>query len=116
MGRIIMRRLSSITAVFGAALALLAGAPAEAWDRGTVVNFATIPSFTPMGPGPVCPNNASSCTSDIEGVAVGPDGTVYSPSFGFNSDGALGGYGELFVFAPDGSLVKHFRLWDRARI
>jgi sugar lactone lactonase YvrE len=108
MGRIIMRRLSSITAVFGAALALLAGAPAEAWDRGTVVNFATIPSFTPMGPGPVCPNNASSCTSDIEGVAVGPDGTVYSPSFGFNSDGALGGYGELFVFAPDGSLVKHF--------
>jgi sugar lactone lactonase YvrE len=41
-------------------------------------------------------------------VAVGPDGTVYSPSFGFNSDGALGGYGELFVFAPDGNLVKHF--------
>jgi sugar lactone lactonase YvrE len=103
-----MRRLSPVTALFGATLGLLASAPAQAWDRGTVVNFATIPSFTPTGPGPVCPNNASSCTSDIEGVAVGPDGTVYSPSFGFNSDGALGGYGELFVFAPDGSLVKHF--------
>jgi sugar lactone lactonase YvrE len=103
-----MRRLSPVTALFGATLGLLASAPAQAWDRGTVVNFATIPSFTPTGPGPVCPNNATSCTSDIEGVAVGPDGTVYSPSFGFNSDGALGGYGELFVFAPDGNLVKHF--------
>ena len=30
-------------------------------------------------------------------MAVAPDGAVYSPSFGFNSDGALGGNGELFV-------------------
>jgi sugar lactone lactonase YvrE len=35
-------------------------------------------------------------------------GTVYTPSFGFNSDGALSGSGELFVFAPDGELVRHF--------
>jgi sugar lactone lactonase YvrE len=41
-------------------------------------------------------------------VTVGPEGTVYTPSFGFNSDGALSGYGELFVFAPDGQLVEHF--------
>jgi sugar lactone lactonase YvrE len=55
-----------------------------------------------------CPNGATSCTSDIEGIAVGPDGTVYSPSFGFNSDGALTGSGELFVFATNGKLIKHF--------
>ena len=98
-----MRRFSPAVAVFGALLAVAAGPPAEAWDRGTVVNFATIPDFSPKGPGAACPNGARICTSDIEGVAVGPDGTVYSPSFGFNSDGALGGYGELFVFASDGT-------------
>ena len=103
-----MRRLSSVTAVLGAVVALLAGAPAEAWDRGTVVNFATIPVLTSSSPGPVCPNNATSCTSDIEGVAVGPDGTVYSASFGFNSEGSLGGNGVLFVFAPNGKLLRQF--------
>jgi len=62
----------------------------------------------PSGPGASCPNGAKSCTSDVEGITVGPDGTVYSPSFGFNSEGALGGYGELFVFSPNGKLVKYF--------
>lgn len=103
-----MRPFWPVAALFGAALALLASPPAQAWDRGAVANFATIPAFTPSGPGPICPNNATACASDVEGVAMGPDGTVYSPTFGFNSDGALGGFGELFVFAPDGSLVKHF--------
>ena len=88
----------------------LTSLPAKAWDRGEVKNFATIPVFTPKGSGngPFCPNSAASCTSDIEGVAVGPDGTVYTPSFGFNSDGALGGYGELFLFTSNGQLIKHF--------
>jgi sugar lactone lactonase YvrE len=95
-----------IAAVFGAVLGLLPCSPAQAWDRGDVDNFATIPAFAPSGG--ACPNGATSCTSDIEGVAVGPDGTVYSPSFGFNSDGALSGSGELFVFAPNGKLIKHF--------
>src|SRR5260221_14600136 len=75
--------------------------PAEAWDRGDVHNFATIPTFAPSGPGAACPNEAKSCTSDVEGVTVAPDGTVYSASYGYNRDGALGGYGELFVFAPN---------------
>jgi hypothetical protein len=39
---------------------------------------------------------------------VAPDGTVYSRSFGFNTDGALGGNGELFAFAPNGKLLSHF--------
>jgi sugar lactone lactonase YvrE len=103
-----MRRLSSVIAAFAAVLALLPGAPADAWDRGEVKNFATIPVLTPSSPGPVCPNNAASCTSDIEGVAVGPDGTVYSASFGFNSEGSLGGNGVLFVFAPNGKLLRQF--------
>ncbi|HEX6442014.1 MAG TPA: SMP-30/gluconolactonase/LRE family protein, partial [Stellaceae bacterium] len=98
----------AVIVFFSAALPMLAGAPAQAWDRGTVQNFTTIPEFTPKGPGAACPTGSRLCASDVEDVAVGPDGTVYSPSFGFNSDGALGGYGELFVFSPDGSLLKHF--------
>ena len=78
------------------------------FHRGEVKNFATIPAFMPSGPGASCPNGAKSCTSDVEGITVGPDGTVYSPSFGFNSEGALSGYGELFVFSPNGKLVKDF--------
>lgn len=103
-----MRRFAHYTVVLVLVLVGLATASAEAWDRGEFESFATIPSFAPSGPGAACPNGATSCTSDIEGVTVGPDGTVYTPSFGFNSDGALSGYGELFVFAPDGQLVEHF--------
>jgi len=103
-----MRRLWPVTASFGAFLALVVSTSAQAWDRGAVKNFATIPVLTSMTPGPLCPNNAPSCTSDIEGVAVGLDGTVYSASFGFNSDGALGGNGVLFVFAPNGKLLRQF--------
>ena len=101
-----MNRFWRHTAVLGILFAGLAAPSAQAWDRGQVENFATIPSFTPSGG--ACPNDAISCTSDIEGVAVGPHGTVYAPSFGFNSDGALSGNGELFVFAPNGRLERHF--------
>jgi sugar lactone lactonase YvrE len=105
-----MKRFARHTAVLGIVLVSLATASAEAWERGEFESFATIPSFTPSGaaPGAACPKGATSCTSDIEGVTVGPDGRVYTPSFGFNSEGALSGYGELFVFAPDGQLVEHF--------
>lgn len=88
------------------AVSVLASASAQQFDRGKVSSFATIPAFVPSGG--ACPGGAASCTSDVEGIAVGPDGTVYSPSFGFNSEGALSGYGELFVFSPSGKLVKHF--------
>ena len=103
-----MRRIWLGGAAFSATLGLLSPGPAEAWVRGDVQNFATIPTFAPSGPGAACPNEAKSCTSDVEGVAVGPDGTVYSASYGYNRDGALGGYGELFVFAPNGQLVTDF--------
>src|SRR5260370_8117924 len=60
------------------------------------------------GHGDGWPVSGQSCTSDVEGVAVAPDGTVYAASYGFNSDGAVGGYGELFAFAPKGQLLTHF--------
>src|SRR5260370_17637044 len=60
------------------------------------------------GHGDGWPVSGQSCTSDVAGVAVGSDGTVYAASYGFNSDGAVGGYGELFAFAPNGQLLTHF--------
>jgi folate-dependent phosphoribosylglycinamide formyltransferase PurN len=38
-----MRRLWPVTAFFAAVLALVAGTSAQAWDRGPVKDFATIP-------------------------------------------------------------------------
>ncbi len=95
-------------AALSATLCLLSPGPAEAWDRGDVHNFATIPTFTPSGPGAACPHKANSCTSDVEGVTVATDGTIYAASYGYNRNGALGGYGELFVFAPNGQPLTHF--------
>src|SRR5260221_4639974 len=103
-----MRRRWLGGAAFSAILGFPSPGPAEAWDRGDVHNFATIPTFAPSGPGAACPNGAKSCSSDVEGVAVAPDGRVYSASYGYNGDGALGGYGELFVFAPNGQLLADF--------
>src|SRR5258707_1128371 len=108
-----MRPLWLGGAACSAMLGSLSPGPAEAWDRGAVGNFATIPAFAPSGPGAACPNGAKSCTSDVEGVAVAPDGTVYAASYGFNSDGALGGYCELFLFAPNGPLLAEFAV-DRS--
>src|SRR6202048_5200585 len=103
-----MSRLLLGGVAFSAILGLLSPGPAEAWDRGDVHNFATIPTFAPNGPGAACPNEAKSCSSDVEGVTVAPDGTVYSASYGYKREGALGGYGELFVVAPNGQLSTDF--------
>lgn len=103
-----MARLWLNAATLGFLVGGLCAGPALGWERGTIANFATIPAFTPAGPGGSCPDGGARCTSDIEGVAVGRDGTVYSASFGFNSAGALGGYGQFFAFAPDGRLSRSF--------
>jgi SMP-30/Gluconolactonase/LRE-like region len=60
--------------------------PAAAWDRGSVETFALIPSGFPM----------------VEGLAVGPDGLVYSPTF--NPTGSPPS--QLFTFNPDGTLKQ----------
>ncbi len=96
--------------LYSAVLVFLLFAPeaAHAWHRGAVETFATLPAFAPSGG--ACPGGAVTCTSDIEGVAVAPDGTLYAPSFGFNGKGALSGEGELFVIAPNGKVIRHFPL------
>ena len=66
--------------------------PAGAWDRGNTEIFATLPDL-PGGPVP------------SEGLTVGPDGTVYTPSFGINSQGPVPGPPHLFSFKPNGQLL-----------
>ena len=84
------------TALVGTALAglLLAGGlqPAGAWDRGKTEIFTVLPEL-PGGPVPT------------EGLTVGPDGTVYAPTFGINSQGPVAGPPHLFSFDPDGRLL-----------
>jgi sugar lactone lactonase YvrE len=77
---------------FAAALGLtiLATAPAHAWTRGEVDVLAVLPA----------------ATGSVEGITVGPDGNVYAPTFGFNTQGALGGNAKMFVISPSGNIVR----------
>ena len=45
-------------------------------------------------------------SSGPEGLTVGADGNVYVATFGFNQNGAVSGPGQLFVFNPEGHLVR----------
>jgi sugar lactone lactonase YvrE len=75
--------------------------PVLAWDRGDTEIFAVVPDVpSPSGKVPV----------SIEGLTVGPDGTVYTPSFGFNSEGAVNGPPHLFSFTPYGALLHDVAL------
>jgi len=42
-----------------------------------------------------------------EGLTVGADGNVYVATFGFNQNGTVSGSGQLFVFSPEGHLLRH---------
>jgi sugar lactone lactonase YvrE len=41
-----------------------------------------------------------------EGLTVGADGNVYVATFGFNQNGGVSGLGQLFVFNPEGHLLR----------
>lgn len=41
-----------------------------------------------------------------EGLTVGSDGNVYVATFGFNASGAVSSPGQLFVFNPEGHLLR----------
>ena len=86
---------ASIGVAFAALLLLTGGIMrADAWERGDTEVFAVVPYL---------PGNVP---VSIEGLTVGPDGTVYTPSFGFNSEGAVDGPPHLFSFRPDGALLN----------
>ena len=75
---------------------------AGAWHRGHTVIFAVVPNL---------PGNVP---VSIEGLTVGPDGTVYAPSFGFNSKGEVLGPPHLFSFKPNGALLHDVALVNTA--
>jgi len=74
--------------------ALSAAAPASAWDRGQVDTFVVLPDYSPGVP------------VSAEGLDVGLDGNIYVPSGGFNAEGAVPGPARLWVFNPQGQLIR----------
>src|SRR6516165_5357351 len=95
--------MPKLIAQASAALLLVSAAtPASAWDRGETDIFAIVPNL----PGDV--------PVSIEGLTVGPDGTVYTPSFGFNSKGEVLGPPHLFSFKPNGALLHDVALANTA--
>jgi sugar lactone lactonase YvrE len=83
-----------IAAAIVAALGVLTSAPASAFKRGDVDVLAVLPNTTTGQP------------SSVEGLTVGPDGNIYTPTFGFNTTGAITGNATLFVITPEGKVVR----------
>jgi sugar lactone lactonase YvrE len=78
----------------GAAAAAPSTLPAGPCKRGDVDVLAVLPDVRP------------GVQSSVEGLTVGPDGNIYVPSFGFNTQGALTGNAVLFVISPKGGIVR----------
>jgi len=88
-----MKKVSASVAALASLAALfltVTAAPADAWERLPATIFAVLPDGS-TGP---------------EGLTVGSDGNVYVTTFGFNASGPVDGNGQLFVFRPDGRLVR----------
>lgn len=89
-----MKRIKVSAIMLGLVAGLLGALPANAWDRGLVDVLAVLPDVTP------------GVQSSVEGLTVGPDGNIYVPTFGFNTQGALTGNAVLFVISPQGKVIR----------
>jgi sugar lactone lactonase YvrE len=89
-----MMKLLGAVAASAFLLSIYNVGPALAWDRGKVETFAVLPDYAPG-----VPENA-------EGLDVGLDGNIYVPSGGFNADGFVPGPAKLWVFNPEGDLIR----------
>ena len=89
-----MMQSFKIGAAIGIIIGVLASAPAYAWDRSKVDVLTVLPDVTP------------GVQSSVEGLTVGPDGNIYVPTFGFNTQGPLTGNAVLFVINPSGQVIR----------
>jgi sugar lactone lactonase YvrE len=91
-----MRGYKVASAALGLIIGVLAATPASAWIRGPVDVLAVLPDVRP------------GVKSSVEGLTVGPDGNIYVPTFGANTDTFLNftGHAVLFVISPNGSIVR----------
>src|SRR5215472_952064 len=83
-----------ITTAASALLFAVAPLPVTASDRQHAEIFAVLPAGS-SGP---------------EGLTVGPDGNVYVTTFGFNAQGQVPGPSRLFVFGPNGQLIRNLAI------
>src|SRR5215471_13584893 len=75
-----------------ALLALVLAVPAQAWIRSPATVFATLPAgATPP-----------------EGITVDAAGNAYVSTFGFPESGASAAPGKIFVYSPQGTLLRQF--------
>src|SRR5215467_9984138 len=83
-----MTRFKIGTVLLVLMIAVLAAAPANAWKRGNVDVLAVVPD------------------NHVEGLTVGPDGNIYVSTFGFNTPSEPPAPALLFVFSPNGKLLR----------
>src|SRR6516225_8138560 len=90
-----MRGFKAAMATLGLMTGVLAATPADAWHRGNVQVLTVLPDIAP------------GVKSSVEGLTVGPDGNIYVPTFGVNTNGPiLTGNAVLFVISPNGKIVR----------
>lgn len=78
--------------LFISLLLLALALPAQAWIRSPATTFATLPTgATPP-----------------EGLTVDPAGNVYVSTFGFPEAGPSAVPGKIFVYSPQGTLLRQF--------
>ena len=86
-----MRGFKVAAAAFGVIIGALGAAPASAWTRGNVQVLAVLPA----------------ATGSVEGLTIGPDGNIYVPTFGANTESFFSsGNAVLFVISPNGKIVR----------